>query len=288
MNRNDDPDDEDAITRQQLLGEEWWTSAFLALMSPGRDSSELAKGQKLAERGQVIIRGIFPGEVDAVVLGAVGGSRKVSLWFNDLEDDWLIIYRLFTIRQDLFSRLMKHDFSSELNDLLAEAGISIIPSAMTDLDYRCDCESDHHTCKHIVATYLALGKFINEDPLTLFLLRGKTREEIISGVAESANCNSPQDEDEDTRNSGMDKKDIIDTRPDKYYDPGPEFDSIRIRKGFVPGKEVEIIRILGHSPFRLGNTDLADLIAASYQKAARFLQERGRSGRNCSQENSDR
>ena len=78
----------DEHTRQQLLGESWWTTAFLNLMRPGKDTTQLVKGRRLAERGQVILSEPYAGGIDAIVLGAIGGSHKVSIWLNDLEDDW--------------------------------------------------------------------------------------------------------------------------------------------------------------------------------------------------------
>lgn len=275
MRRNmqpyDDDDDDDAYTRQQLLGEEWWTSDFLALMRPGQDSSELARGRRLAERGQVVIRGTFPGGVEAIVLGATGGARKVTLWFNDLEDDWTVLFRIFSVRQDLFSRLLSGEYLIELNDMLIGAGITIIPSTMMDLDYRCDCESDHHTCSHIVATYLSLGKIINEDPMILFLLRGKTREEIISGVT-GVVTGSDDTQEDDNAGSGVNLEgEVNPPAPDAYYSPGPEFETIRFRSIYQPGGETSIISLLGRSPFKIGQINLADLIAAFYPLAARYV-----------------
>ena len=267
----DTDDDLEISTRQQLLGEEWWTSAFLAVMRPGRDTTELVKGRRLAERGQVVISGFFPGGVDAIVLGAVGGSRKVSLWLNDLEDDWEVVFRIFASQQVLFSRLIAGDYPEELHDMLAEAGIPVIPTTLMDLDYRCDCESNSHTCSHIVATYLALGKYINDDPMKLFLLRGKSKEEIISGVTRYLSEHNDEDETE----SSVISDETPDTGdppvPDRYYTPGPEFETIRYRTGYPPGEEDRVFRLLGPSPFRLGKTNLADLIGTSYPKAVRYL-----------------
>ena len=261
----------EAATRQQLLGEEWWTSVFLNLMRPGHDTTQLVKGRRLAERGQVIVKGVSAGGVEAIVLEAIGGSRKVSLWVNNLDEDWNLVFRIFSLHQTLFSRLIAGDYPQELDDILKEAGIFIIPTTVLDLDYRCTCES-HHTCSHIVATYMALGRFINEDPLTLFLLRGKSREEIIAGVgsiSEPPDCSGEIDEisfieDEDFSSEPVD--------PARYYESGPELDLVRIRSNHIAGKESDLIRMLGSSPFRLGRSDLAGIIAETYPKAARYVQ----------------
>ncbi|MDD1729758.1 MAG: hypothetical protein LUQ50_11900, partial [Methanospirillum sp.] len=147
----------DERTRQQLLGEAWWTSEFLAMMRPGKDTTQLVKGRRLAERGQVIIQGIYAGGVEAIILEAVGGSHRTTVWITDLDDNWEVVFRIFAVHQVLFSRLLSGDYSKDLDTILKEAGICIIPASLEDLDYRCVCESGHHTCSHIVATYLALG-----------------------------------------------------------------------------------------------------------------------------------
>ncbi|MFH0968414.1 MAG: hypothetical protein V1862_12095, partial [Methanobacteriota archaeon] len=108
----------DDATRQQLLGEEWWTSVFLNMMRPGHDTTQLIKGRRLAERGQVIIRGMNSGSVEAIVLEALGGSRKVSLWINDLGEDWQVVFRIFADHQSLFTRLFAGEYPEELDIIL--------------------------------------------------------------------------------------------------------------------------------------------------------------------------
>ncbi len=265
--------DYDSVTRQQLLGEEWWTSLFLNMMRPGHDTTQLMKGRRLAERGQVIVCGMNSGSVEAIVLEALGGSRKVSLWVNDLNDEWDVVFRIFAGNQTLFSRLISGEYPEELDNILKEAGIFIIPTTVMDLDYRCDCESDHHTCSHIVATYMALGKYINEDPMTLFLLRGKTREEILAGVASLTEHDSDGKEPDGNEYLEESCIDLEQADPNRFYEAGPELDLIRFRKNHIDGKESDVFRNLGPSPFRLGNSNLSTIIEETYLKAARYLKD---------------
>jgi uncharacterized Zn finger protein len=261
-----------AATRQQLLGEEWWTTEFLDMMNPVRDTSQLIKGRRLAERGQVIVRSVYSGGVEAIVLETSGGSRKVSLWLTDLEDKWEDVFHILSGQQTLFSKLITGNYPEELDDILKQAGILIIPTTLMDLDYRCDCESGHHTCSHIVATYMALGTYVNEDPMTLFLLRGRTREEILAGVSSVAEQEITADEIKLPEEICTDSEPADPTR---YYEPGPEIDLIRFRRNYFEGKEVDLIRMLGPSPFRLGRSDLADIISEMYPKAARYVKNFG-------------
>jgi|GEM_PF-6974479 len=260
----------DEKTRQQLLGESWWTTEFLSMMRPGKDTTQLVKGRRLAERGQVIVKGIYPGGVEAVVLEAVGGSHRAAVWIEDLEDDWEVVYRIFTANQDQYTKLLSGYYSKELDDMLKEAGIHIIPASLEDLDYRCDCESDHHTCSHIVATYMALGAQVNEDPLLLFLLRGKTRDQIRSGVLQYTNPQPVSDDKKDRIKPAQDDEIPVNTA---YYDPSPELESVQIRNLEPPQDVSACFNRLGPSPYKLGRTDFAEIIRSMYPKAARFAYE---------------
>ncbi|PWR73926.1 SWIM zinc finger family protein [Methanospirillum lacunae] len=258
-------------TRQQLLGESWWTAEFLSMMRPGKDTSQLVKGRRLAERGQVIIKGIYQGGAESVVLEAIGGSHHTAIWLMDLEDDWEVVYRIFAANQDLFSKLLSGNYCRELDEMLKEARIHVIPASLEDLDYRCDCESDHHTCSHIVATYLALGNQVNADPLLLFLLRGKTRDEIIAGVSQYVNPDVREEVKQVEKNQTEE-----DVKPDltRYYDPGTEFETVQYRD-VQPSKDVTAcFSRLGPSPYKLGKVNLSDHISGTYSKAAKYAYER--------------
>jgi uncharacterized Zn finger protein len=260
-------------TRQQLLGEKWWTSEFLSMMRPGKDTSQLVKGRKMAERGQVIIQTLYAGGIDTIVLGAVGGSHRVSIWIADLDDDWEVVYRIFAENDLQFSHLLSGIFDPDLNSLLQEVNIHIIPKSIEDLDYRCDCESDHHTCSHIVATYMALGSLVNENPLAMFLLRGKTKEEIIEGVCQYTTPQIEPEEEIPFPVDGEEPHEIDSEDLSRFYDPGPGFEKIQIRDACKPGKETDIITTLGPSPFKLGKRDLTDYIINMYQESAKYVHD---------------
>jgi uncharacterized Zn finger protein len=258
----------DEHTRQQLLGESWWTTSFLNMMRPGKDTTQLVKGRRLAERGQVILSEPYAGGVDAIVLGAVGGSQNVSIWLNDLEEDWEIVIRILAAETELYSKLLKGDYPEELDDMFRQAGLIIIPESLEDLDYKCDCDSVH-TCSHIVATYMALGNRVNEDPFILFLLRGKTRDEITHAVTLYLEEQNPQEEPSSVISEDSSE---ADQSPDwsSYYDPGQDLSKVSIRIHPPDGTETDLISLLGTSPFKIGNTNLSKIISASYPKAALY------------------
>lgn len=277
MNREEKSERQDALTRQQLLNEAWWTAEFLKLMKPGSlNQVQITKGRRLTDRGQVVIQSINNGSVDSVVFDAAGGVKKVTLWMMDLEDDWEIVFRILASNDLLFSRILTNEYPIELDELLQKAGIHLIPTTVMDLDFKCDCTSGTHICSHIVATYLTLGKYINENPFILFQLRGRSREEVIIGVDSYSKMLIDTPEETDLiSNSGLPSND---ERSDphnlaRYYEPGPKFENIRIISQIDTGKEEDIFRLLGPSSIKLGNTDLADIVGETYQKNVKFIRK---------------
>lgn len=271
------PGEQNRATRQQILGEAWWTSEFLGLMKPGgHNQHQVAKGIKLAERGQVVIKALHIGSTDSIVFEPIGGIRKVTLWVVDLEDEWEIVYRILAENQVLFTRLLNGDYAEELDDVLRGAGITIIPSTVMDLDYRCDCISDTHICGHIIATYLALGTYINDNPMILFELRGRSREDIIAGVdaysSEKLDPDASEEKCELLQDICQDTDEYDPPDPARYYDAGSHLEKIRFMSKITAGKESELIRLLGPSSIRLGKRDLAEIIGECYPKAAWYAE----------------
>lgn len=258
-------------TRQQILAESWWVTSFLQIMQ-GSSDPRMVKGRRLAERGQIILSSPYPGGVDAVALGAVGGSPNVSLWLNDLTESWEIVYRILANHPNLYQSLLSGSYLKELDDLFKEVGISIIPDSLDDLDFRCDCSSVH-ICSHVIGTYISLGARLHEDPMLLFLLHGKSREEIIKEVT-SLLQDSPSEEitrTEIEEHQIGPVESFID--PVTYYDPGPEFEKINVRLDPSKGREVDIITRLGPSPFNVGNKNLSDFIRDMYVPASQYTWE---------------
>lgn len=257
-------------TRQQILGESWWVTSFLHIMQ-GNADPRMVKGRRLAERGQIILSSPYPGGVDAVALGAVGGSPNVSLWLNDLTDSWDNIYKTLAKHPDLYQSLLSGSYLKELDDLFKEVGVNIIPDSLDDLDFRCDCSSVY-ICSHVIGTYITVGARLHEDPLLLFLLHGKTREEIITGVNAYLQ-GSPSAEVIEERKKDQAENGEIFIDPETYYDPGPELAKIKIRLDPSGGNELDIITRLGPSPFKVGKKNLSDFIKDMYTPASQYTWE---------------
>jgi uncharacterized Zn finger protein len=276
----------DLTTRQQLLGESWWTTEFLSLMNPSLfNDKELALGKKLAERGQVAVNSLSVGQISTIVLGSIGGNHRVSIWVMDLEEEWEIVFRILALNQPLYKKLLSGDYSQDLHEIFKASGIWIIPTTLNDLDYTCECEGSH-ICSHIFASYLSLGKYVNDDPMVLFQLRGKTRQEIISKVELYTQYEVNGTIPDDSLILPVEEEEEVQISPEGFYEARLNLNDIRFRINPPPDKEKKLINQLGPSPFKIGKIDLARYIIDFYPKAADYVKNVKSIGSGCQESDS--
>ena len=61
-------------------------------------------------------------------------------------------------------------------------GISLFPAAPGDLITDCSCPDYANPCKHIAAVHYLLGERFDDDPFLIFLLRGRSQDEIVAAL----------------------------------------------------------------------------------------------------------
>jgi uncharacterized Zn finger protein len=59
---------------------------------------------------------------------------------------------------------------------------SLFPRAKEDMETRCSCPDWANPCKHIAAVHYLLGERFDDDPFLMFLLRGRSQQDIISAL----------------------------------------------------------------------------------------------------------
>ena len=69
------------------------------------------------------------------------------------------------------------DLPVELVEHADEAGVEVVPGPV-DLDSACECDSWAQPCLHVLALLYQLAWSIDDDPYTLLLLRGRSRDQI--------------------------------------------------------------------------------------------------------------
>ncbi|MDQ3811541.1 MAG: SWIM zinc finger family protein [Chloroflexota bacterium] len=170
-----------AHTRRGSFGKSWWASHWIAaleqLVNPGR----LARGRTYARAGQVVSLDAGREGVEAVVQGSRPTPYEVRVRFRRLSDhEWERVIDAMSAEALYAARLLSGEMPEEIEDVFAAAGTSLFPRVEQDMQTSCSCPDWANPCKHIAAVHYLLGERFDDDPFLMFLLRGRSQEEIIS------------------------------------------------------------------------------------------------------------
>src|SRR5207302_11214511 len=80
------------------------------------------------------------------------------------------------------ARLLSGEMPEQIEDVFASVGTSLFPAQKNDMKTSCTCPDVANPCKHIAAVHYLLGERFDEDPFLMFLLRGRSQEEIVAAL----------------------------------------------------------------------------------------------------------
>ena len=69
-----------------------------------------------------------------------------------------------------------------IEEVFAAAGVSLFPTQSGELHTDCSCPDWANPCKHVAAVHYILGEQFDEDPFLLFVLRGRTQEQVMAAL----------------------------------------------------------------------------------------------------------
>ncbi len=169
---------------QQEFGRTWWGRAWLeALEQRARlDPDRLPRGRDYARSGAVGNLTLAPGEARAQVRGRKTEPYEVRIRVRRFTDDeWDRVLAAISARLGHAAALLDGELPPEIADDAASAGLDLLPGG-GELGPRCSCPDDADPCKHSAAACYLLTDALDTDPFTLFLLRGRTRDQVLAGV----------------------------------------------------------------------------------------------------------
>jgi uncharacterized Zn finger protein len=165
-------------------GRTWWGQAWLeALEQRARlDPDRLPRGRDYARDGAVGELMLAPGEARAQVQGRKTDPYEVRVRVRRFTDEeWDRVLTAISARLERAAALLDGELPSEVAQDAAAAGIDLLPVG-GELGPRCSCPDDADPCKHSAAACYLIGDVLDADPFSLFLLRGRTREQVLAGV----------------------------------------------------------------------------------------------------------
>ena len=166
------------------FGRTWWGRAWLeALEQRARlDPDRLPRGRDYARSGAVGDLTLAPGEARAQVQGRKTEPYQVRIRVRRFtEDEWDRVLEAISARLGHAAALLDGELPPEIADDVAAAGLDLLPGG-GELGPRCSCPDDADPCKHSAAACYLLTDALDADPFALFLLRGRTREQVLAGI----------------------------------------------------------------------------------------------------------
>ena len=176
--------DEAAGRESAEFGRTWWGRAWLeALEQRARlDPDRLPRGRDYARSGAVDDLTLAPGEARARVQGRKTEPYQVRIRVRRFTDDeWDRVLEAISARLGHAAALLDGELPPEIADDAAAVGLDLLPGG-GELGPRCSCPDDADPCKHSAAACYLLTDALDADPFALFLLRGRTRDQVLAGI----------------------------------------------------------------------------------------------------------
>jgi uncharacterized Zn finger protein len=169
-----------AQSKRGAFGASWWAKRWIAVLESFNIGERLGRGRSYARRGQVLSIAIDKGRVDAKVQGSRPKPYSVAILLKTLSaGDWQTLAKILS-RQAIFAaKLLAGEMPQDIEQAFKDAGLSLFPAKLKDLETDCSCPDWSNPCKHIAAVYYLLGEEFDRDPFLLVKLRGMSREELV-------------------------------------------------------------------------------------------------------------
>ena len=187
------------------FGRTWWGGAWLeALEQRARlDPDRLPRGRDYARSGAVGELTLAPGEARALVRGRKTEPYQVRIRVRRFADEeWDRVLEAIAARLGHAAALLDGELPPEIAEDAAGAGLDLLPGG-GEVGPRCDCPDDADPCKHSAAACYLIADALDADPFALFLLRGRTRDQVLAGIRARRRGAGPADGDPGRR-SGAD------------------------------------------------------------------------------------
>ncbi len=169
-----------AQSKRGTFGESWWAKRWLAVLESFDIGARLNRGRSYARKGQVMNVDISKGVVKAKVQGSSSRPYSITIKIRALlEADWKKLAQALSSEALFAAKLLAGEMPQEIEQSFTQAGLSLFPAKLRDLETNCSCPDWSNPCKHIAAVYYLLGEEFDRDPFLIFRLRGMSREELI-------------------------------------------------------------------------------------------------------------
>ncbi len=173
------------MARKSEFGGSWWAKRWIAVLESFGWSNRLQRGRSYARYGNVLEVVVAPGEVRAKVRGSRPRPYKVTIRVKPLDDaEWQRVTSALAKQAVFAARLLAGEMPENIEEAFAQSKVGLFPASSRDIITTCSCPDWANPCKHVAAVYYVLGQEFDRDPFLLFLLRGRSRDELVTALRE--------------------------------------------------------------------------------------------------------
>ena len=140
---------------------------------------------EVTRRRRVIDFFLLPGRVQAKIQDDGGKLHRVDVLVRQLTDpEWEIVFAELARQAFFLASFLSGQLPEEIEDVLGKKGVGLVPSSPDELDIICDNVRITDPRGHAAGLVLQrLCERLDEDPFSLFLVRGKGREESLLEIS---------------------------------------------------------------------------------------------------------
>jgi len=162
----------------------WWGRAWVEALEQRAqlDPNRLPRGRTYARQGAVGELTFASGEVRAPVRGRRSWPYDTRIRVRRFTDEeWDRVLGAISAQLGHAAALLDGELPPEVAADVQAFGLDLLPGS-GELGPRCSCPDDADPCKHSAAVCYLIADALDADPFVLLLLRGRSREEVLSGL----------------------------------------------------------------------------------------------------------
>jgi uncharacterized Zn finger protein len=253
-------------SKRGTFGESWWARRWIAVLESFDIGARLGRGRSYARRGQVVSIEIEKGNVSAKVQGSRPKPYDIKLQIKTLAArDWQRLAKALSRKAIFVAKLLAGEMPPDIEKVFQEAGLSLFPERMKDLNTECSCPDWSNPCKHIAAVYYLLGEEFDRDPFLIFKLRGMDREELVESLSASERKTVPRKAAAKAKSRGKEQDSTSDLS--KFWDGDPLPNDL-FGDVTIPQVSAGLPKRLGSFPLWRGKVRFLDKMETIYSQAS--------------------
>ncbi len=262
------------------FGESWWADRFIRVLESFGWSNRLQRGKNYARKGQVLEYQVEPGRVEALVQGTRVEPYRVTIKVKPISHKgWDAVVRAMAKRAAYSATLLAGEMPQDIERAFTEAGQTLFPASVREMGMSCSCPDWANPCKHTAAVYYLLAEEFDRDPFLIFLLRGRSREDIVRALRKhrSGYSGNGQDEmaSEPAEQSQPQGFRLPDIHLEGFWLPNPLAGEFHLAIS-APSASQSLLKLLSDPPFaheknqpKLSLEEIYSVVSATAQDLAR-------------------